>query len=362
MLSVVGVWALVAQSTSGTELEFAPGYLPQGADLETSEMSLTSAKSWCMDNSKCQGFTYDDSQKLDKPLIFFKGGELERKTGGGAESGWRSYVKGGLNDKPPWPNQHPGSDLTSTGCPQHWEDLSEVDRQSIYKNIHSTWPPSYVYPGKFPIKATKKWNEYHYHKERRLMAIEDPSWRWERWLEQVQIRNLRNWTDTGWALDDMTKKTHKKLLKYYQKNHENAFDEGKVAGYIAGKRSMLNIPQKLKQEVTWETQKLVAKWAGYEPDEIEATSTYGIRTYYDGSILETHVDRVESHILSAVYCVDRKHNKVRIQHIFSISSAHLKTDCSSPPPSPSLPSPTLTAPSLTLTARSPGLWRPTLIC
>jgi hypothetical protein len=39
------------------------------------------------------------------------------------------------------------------------------------------------------------------------------------------------------------------------------------------------------------------------------SGTYGIRTYYNGSILETHVDRVETHILSAVYCVDRKHNK-----------------------------------------------------
>jgi prolyl 4-hydroxylase len=70
------------------------------------------------------------------------------------------------------------------------------------------------------------------------------------------------------------------------------------------------MPRALEKEVTLEAQKLVAAWAGYSSaDDIEPTSTYGIRTYYNGSVLETHVDRVETHILSVVYCVDRKHNK-----------------------------------------------------
>jgi hypothetical protein len=37
---------------------------------------------------------------------------------------------------------------------------------------------------------------------------------------------------------------------------------------------------------------------------IEPTATYGIRVYYKNSTLETHVDRVETHVLSVVYCVD----------------------------------------------------------
>jgi len=35
---------------------------------------------------------------------------------------------------------------------------------------------------------------------------------------------------------------------------------------------------------------------------------YGIRTYYRDSVLETHVDRIESHILSCVYVVDYKYD------------------------------------------------------
>ena len=71
----------------------------------------------------------------------------------------------------------------------------------------------------------------------------------------------------------MTPSTHAKVIDYFQANHEKkSFDEGNVAGYIAGKRSMLTIPYRIKQEVTFETQKLVAKWAGYKTEEIEPTS------------------------------------------------------------------------------------------
>jgi hypothetical protein len=211
---------------------------------------------------------------------------------------------------PPWPAALVRSNKTASGCPDKFEDIDGRDRDAVFHNIHKQWPPLRQYPGNTPSQATEAWNEYHLHKERRLMAITDDGWRWERWLEQVQIRNLRNWTASGWDLTDMPAATHEKALKFYQENKHKAFDEGKIAGYIAGQRSMLPMPRGLKDEVTAEAQKLVAKWAGYEKaSDIEATSTYGIRTYHDGSVLETHVDRVESHILSVVYCIDRKHNK-----------------------------------------------------
>jgi hypothetical protein len=79
-----------------------------------------------------------------------------------------------------------------------------------------------------------------YHKERRLMAIDDAEWRWERWLEQVQIRTLRNWTATGWGLSEMPEQTHNKVKAYFHKHRPKNqqqlgdHDEGAVAGYIAG--------------------------------------------------------------------------------------------------------------------------------
>merc|ERR1712217_670699 len=59
-----------------------------------------------------------------------------------------------------------------------------------------------------------------------------------------------------------------------------------------------------RNEITRTSQKLIAEWAGMQPGDLEPTSTYGVRNYWRGSTLKTHVDRVTTHILSAVYCVD----------------------------------------------------------
>lgn len=330
----IGGCLLIVAATGAEEVEWQHtlGFLPAGHDILTSEMSIGTAKDWCAAKSDCAGFTFDDTKQLDKSMIFFKGKGVSLSTGGQG-SGWRSFIKGEAGaPEIGWPAKHKRSKHTATGCPDQWEDLSETDRQMIFTKLHQSWPPQYQYPGEkngvgMPMKATEAWNEYMRHKERRLMAIGEHKWRWERWLEQVQIRNLRNWTASGWALDEMPQPTHDKVLKHFQDNHDKAYDEGMVAGYIEGKRSMLALPRNLNAEVTTETQKLVAKWAGYKFDEIEPTSTYGIRTYYDGSILETHVDRVETHILSAVYCVDRKHNKPWLMETDpDLLGAHAKVD------------------------------------
>lgn len=49
---------------------------------------------------------------------------------------------------------------------------------------------------------------------------------------------------------------------------------------------------------------MIGEWSGIGADNLEHTSTYGIRAYLNSSTLHSHVDRCETHILSAVYCVD----------------------------------------------------------
>lgn len=39
------------------------------------------------------------------------------------------------------------------------------------------------------------------------------------------------------------------------------------------------------------------KWAG---TKLKATSCYGVRSYYRGSVLANHVDRVDTHVISAI--------------------------------------------------------------
>ena len=60
--------------------------------------------------------------------------------------------------------------------------------------------------------------------------------------------------------------------------------------------------------MTEAVQQQLARWAGIKGGvaALEPSSTHGIRVYYRNSTLRTHVDVVETHVLSAVYVVDRE--------------------------------------------------------
>jgi hypothetical protein len=209
---------------------------------------------------------------------------------------------------------HLKPDETSTGCPADMPE-SEDDRVESFVKIHKQWPPTIAFPGGQPIKATPAWDAYMKNKEDKLMELTDHGWKWERWLEQVQIRNLKNFTATGWHVAKLNPELHSRVSAFFKNNYEEAMsnrDEGAVAGYITGKRSMLSLPGALKREVTEEIQRLVAEWVGFETEAIEPTSTYGVRIYHNQSTLATHVDRVETHILSTVYCIDREVEEPKI--------------------------------------------------
>ena len=198
---------------------------------------------------------------------------------------------------------------TASGCPAKFPD-SEDRRIAEFERIYGSWPPSITLPGKQKQRETTGWRAYHEKKEARLMDIEDMQWRWERWLEQVQIRNTVNYTETGWALGEMPRHVHNEVLNHFRVAHQEGaggYDEGAVAGYITGRRNMVSMSP-VHRLVTNELQKLVGEWSGLGVDGIEPTSTYGIRVYYKNSTLATHVDRIESHILSVVYCVDAKYS------------------------------------------------------
>jgi hypothetical protein len=67
--------------------------MPGGFDLRQTDMAVPDAQTWCMQNAKCQGFTFDGSKFeggniMALQQIFFKGSS-EWHAGGT----WLSYVK-----------------------------------------------------------------------------------------------------------------------------------------------------------------------------------------------------------------------------------------------------------------------------
>eukprot|EP00929_Paragymnodinium_shiwhaense_P072112 TRINITY_DN36603_c0_g1_i2.p1 TRINITY_DN36603_c0_g1~~TRINITY_DN36603_c0_g1_i2.p1 ORF type:complete len:298 (+),score=33.01 TRINITY_DN36603_c0_g1_i2:94-894(+) len=198
------------------------------------------------------------------------------------------------------------SGRTATGCPDQLP-ATEDDRSAEFKRIHKTWPPPLRYPGGMQSTDAAAWMEYLQKKEDEVMANNDNKWRWEYWLEHAQVVLLKSFTKRGWGIGQVSEDLHSRVLQHFQGKHGNGqtLAEGAVPGYITGDRSMVTLTQALRQEVTEEVKHAVAKWAGLSADDLMSTSTYGIRTYYKNATLKTHVDRVDTHILSAIYVVDR---------------------------------------------------------
>lgn len=194
---------------------------------------------------------------------------------------------------------------TASGCtPEMPRD--DAVRIKEFRRIYGKWPPNISLPGKEPQRQSKEWIAYHRKKEAGLMELTDSTQRWEFWLEQAQIRLLKNWTATGWGIGHMDPKTHEKVLQHFRTNLPELANKNNhsIPLYTTGQQVLVELTKELANEVTESCRTRIAKWANVDPSTLEPTSTYGIRNYWKGSTLKTHVDRVETHILSAVYAVD----------------------------------------------------------
>jgi len=204
---------------------------------------------------------------------------------------------------------------TATGCPSRMPE-SEEFRAEEFLRIHKEWPLSRRYPGGMLTSDGEGWLTYLRRKEVAINATIDSTLRWEKWLEQVQIAALVNWTVTGWGLGWMPTDLHQDVLTHFRKEHKHCFpkttnrchsEEVIRGGYVTGKRSIIEIDQ-FRDRIVAAAQRLVAEWAGVAPETLEHTVTYGIRAYYRNSTLSTHVDAVETHVLSVIYVVDYEYD------------------------------------------------------
>lgn len=57
-------------------------------------------------------------------------------------------------------------------------------------------------------------------KEDDIMKLKNNQWKWDRWLEQVQIRTLQNWTQTGWEVVSIDQAVHSRVLQEFKQEHK----------------------------------------------------------------------------------------------------------------------------------------------
>jgi len=203
---------------------------------------------------------------------------------------------------------------TASGVPVEMPANESMRREWFYK-VWGGWPPTMHIPSKKPIKERPAWTKYQNNKEAALRVgakTESRSWQWEQWLEKVQIRAIDSYTEKGWGLDTMPAATHQVINNYFRDAWEDkkfSPEGAKFFGRITGERRMVSLSTAHKILIQDTLIEMIGQWSGIGAENLEPTSTYGIRAYMNESTLKTHVDRCETHILSAVYCVEDSYPK-----------------------------------------------------
>ena len=131
--------------------------------------------------------------------------------------------------------------------------------------------------------------------------------------QQRHLLNLKqplvtpNLTETGFLKRQIPSEWYEKLVYFYRTNQAHRIVENwphidSVVNHDEIATTIIPLSEHVKQTVSRGLQDLMEEWCGVQ---LEMTSFYGIREYYRGNILRNHVDRVETHVISAILQVEQ---------------------------------------------------------
>jgi len=136
-------------------------------------------------------------------------------------------------------------------------------------------------------------------------------------MAEFQPPDIKRFTATGFKdglrIEDISPEGWKKIKKFYEENKdtpnekaENWDPQNTYVHHWEAKVTILHLPGEIKTLIWKDLKLILGKWANVDPHTLEGSSVYGIRRYWNGSILENHVDRGQQLILSAIINVDQE--------------------------------------------------------
>lgn len=128
-------------------------------------------------------------------------------------------------------------------------------------------------------------------------------------LNREQPKVVPTFTKVGFAKTVVPDELWTKVLEFWNENRHHTVNENWDLGnsYVNHWEiapSMCYMPERLKLDVFRVLQPQIEEWAGGVA--VEPTACYGIRLYHRGAKLENHVDRLDTHALSAIINVDQQ--------------------------------------------------------
>ncbi len=125
-------------------------------------------------------------------------------------------------------------------------------------------------------------------------------------------QQIQAFTTTGFKKSTLPVDLYKKITNFYQSNRVNApaEDDGAIGTFIHTKErtaptKMVELSDVLRSEIFQTIHPMLEEWSG---QQLEHTAVYGIREYQQGATLDMHIDRYQTHIISAIINVDQDVN------------------------------------------------------
>jgi prolyl 4-hydroxylase len=122
-------------------------------------------------------------------------------------------------------------------------------------------------------------------------------------INEMQPKTVPAFTALGFAKRKMPPAVYAALSQFLAQNKDSFSRESAVTGYINNRgkspTSINYIPSSLTRMTNAAMQPILEEWIG-GGRPLQHTSTYGIRKYTKGNVLQCHVDVVKTHAVSAI--------------------------------------------------------------
>lgn len=119
---------------------------------------------------------------------------------------------------------------------------------------------------------------------------------------------IPNLTKEGFKTSRLDPELYDELAEFYRQNREHSHEERVEGGFIYSEEpssrasTVVELPEEIRAEIHASLSRELSEWSGVN---LTPTYVYGIRTYHRGAILNTHRDRLQTHIISAIINVDQ---------------------------------------------------------
>ena len=180
--------------------------------------------------------------------------------------------------------------------------LDEGERLEEYERRGHTWPPQDYTPN---TPGWKKLNDRRFHQ---ISQLEGRDSRYQAYMQSVWSALIaKNFTEYGWGVTRAPQAVIDKLKKRLSDGMKNEiYDlERKIDVVEADSPSLFLRDQGMNRQILEDMLPLHEAWSGVE---LVPNNAYGLRVYRNGTNLNMHLDKKETHVISSILHVDHGEN------------------------------------------------------